>query len=259
MSANRRVVLPVRSLLLRGEPMESQVTMLRVYRELADWYERHSEGARRDRFLVLAMDAAQHAGQAEEAEKLRRHLLQFSPHHLLRPFGSFAEARQATDVKEYLRELRVKYPSEVAQELLKSLRSGAKSPPSAIGPTAPIARPNGSPSEPLKVFNEMETAVPEAGGQRPFPIARAVPLPLQSDLDQTLAPVPRGGRGPVDPVPWLRTKAESPSPKAHGGWFGLILFVVVFMAALAICGFVLVRPIVPGVVDPVKTPVQGQP
>jgi hypothetical protein len=244
---------------LRGEPMESQISMLRIYRELADWYERHNEGARRDRFLVLAMDAAQRAGQAEEAEKLRRHLLHLSPHHMLRPFASFTEARQATDVKEYLRELRVKYPSEVAQELLKSLRSGAKSPPSAVGPTAPIAHPNGNANEPLKVFNETETAVPDAGCQRAFPIARAAPLPLRSDLDQTLAPVPRGSRKPVDPVPWLRTKAEPPSPKAQGGWLGVILFVVVFMAALAICGFVLVRPFVPGVVDPVKTPVQGQP
>jgi hypothetical protein len=247
--------------MLWGEPMESQVTMLRIYRELADWYERHSEGARRDRFLVLAMDAAQRAGQAEEAEKLRRHLLHLSPHHMLRPFASFTEARQATDVKEYVRELRVKYPSEVAQELLQSLRAGAKSPPSAVVPASapPIVHPNGSANEPLKVFNEIEPAAPAAHGQRPLPIARAAPLPLQSDLDQTLAPVPRGGRGPVDPVPWLRTKAEPPSPKAQGGWLGVILFVMVFMAALATCGFVLVRPFVPGLVDPVRTPVQGQP
>jgi hypothetical protein len=239
--------------------MESQVTMLRVYRELADWYERHSEGARRDRFLVLAMDAAQHAGQPEEAEKLRRHLLHLSPHHLLRPFASFAEARQATDVKEYLRELRVKYPSDVAQELLKSLRSGGKSPPSAIGPAHPSTHPNGSASEPLKVFNESETAVPEIGGHRPFPIARSAPVPVRPEVDQARAPAQRGDRGPADPVRGLRAREETSSPTPRGSWLGFVLFVVLFLAGLVVCGFVLARPFVPGVVDPVKIPVQPQP
>ncbi len=246
---------------MRGEPMESQVTMLRVYRELADWYERHGEGARRDRFLVLAMDAAQHAGQTEEAEKLRRHLLQLSPHHLLRPFASFAEARQATDVKEYLRELRVKYPSDVAQDLLKSLQGGAKSQPSAIGPAAPGVHANGNANEPIKLFNDNETLLPQAGAPRPLPIERPAPIPLRPEVDQNRAATPRGGRAPADAVRGLQTRevTPSPEPKPKGSWLGLILFVVLFLAGLVVCGFVLARPFVPGMVDPVKIPVQSRP
>src|SRR5580658_8820900 len=103
--------------------MESTESQVRVYKQLADWYARHGEHSKRDRFLVLAMDAAQRAGRSEDAEKLRRELLQANPHHLLRPFGSFAEASKATDVQTYLADLRKNHSSEVAQALLLSLRA----------------------------------------------------------------------------------------------------------------------------------------
>ena len=75
----------------------TQANSLAVYKELADHYERQKQPAMRDRFLVLAADAAWKAGQHEEAEQLRQRLLQANPHHLLKPYSSFAQALQAPD------------------------------------------------------------------------------------------------------------------------------------------------------------------
>src|SRR5688572_1432363 len=65
---------------------------LSIYRELADHYDRLGQVSMRDRFLMLAADAALAAGQPDEAERLRQRLLATSRHHMLRPYASFAEA-----------------------------------------------------------------------------------------------------------------------------------------------------------------------
>ena len=67
--------------------MHPHENLLRVYRELADWYERQRQPQMRDRFLVLAADAAQTAGRADEAERLRLRLLKVNPHHMLKPYA----------------------------------------------------------------------------------------------------------------------------------------------------------------------------
>ena len=51
--------------------MDPRENLLRVYRELADWYERQRQPQMRDRFLMLAADAALAAGRPDEAERLR--------------------------------------------------------------------------------------------------------------------------------------------------------------------------------------------
>ena len=48
--------------------MDPRENLLRIYRELADWYERQHQPQMRDRFLVLAADAALTAGRPDEAE-----------------------------------------------------------------------------------------------------------------------------------------------------------------------------------------------
>ena len=97
---------------------------LSVYRELADRYDHLGQVSMRDRFLILAADAALEGGRAGEAETLRQRLLQGSRHHMLRPYYSFAEAACAADVQSYLHDLRTNYPLEVAQQLLDSLKEG---------------------------------------------------------------------------------------------------------------------------------------
>src|SRR5437660_8539008 len=102
--------------------MPSVDRVVSVYQELADWHDRRGQTQLRDRFLVLAADTAYAAGRAEEAEELRRVLLQLNPHHLLKSSASFAEARRSTDVQSYLNDLRQSYPPEAAEQLLESLR-----------------------------------------------------------------------------------------------------------------------------------------
>lgn len=92
----------------------------RIYEELADQYDRKGEPRQRDLFLALAADAALAGGRPDEAERLRARLLQFSPHNLLRPFASFAEALASPDIKDYLGDLRRQYPPDQAVRLLTS-------------------------------------------------------------------------------------------------------------------------------------------
>jgi hypothetical protein len=110
---------------------------LSVYRDLADCYDRLGQVSMRDRFLILAADAALEAGQPAEAERLRQRLLQGSRHHMLRPYSSFAEAASGPDVQTYLRDLRLNYPLDVAEQLLDSLQGNAEKP----GAPAPQAQP----------------------------------------------------------------------------------------------------------------------
>jgi len=97
---------------------------IRVYRELAEIYDGQGQAQMRDRFLVLAADTALAAGQAEDAERLRAHLLRLNPHHLLKPYDSFAEAAKSADVENYLSALRRSHPYERTEHLLETLRQG---------------------------------------------------------------------------------------------------------------------------------------
>ena len=77
-----------------------------IYEELADKYDRQGDARQRDLFLVLAADAAFSAGSPDQADRLRLRLLELSPHHLLRPFASFAERFARADIQDYLVNLR---------------------------------------------------------------------------------------------------------------------------------------------------------
>src|SRR5437588_10661186 len=97
----------------------------RVYEDLADWYDRTGQAKLRDCFLVLAADEALARGRPADAERLRNRLLQTNPHHLLKPFPSFAEALESPDVQSYVADLRRTYPPEAAATLLATQRQTA--------------------------------------------------------------------------------------------------------------------------------------
>jgi hypothetical protein len=149
---------------------------LNVYRELADCYDRLGQASMRDRFLILAADAAMEASQPSEAERLRQRLLQGSRHHMLRPYASFAEAVLASDVQTYLRDLRLNYPLEVARQLLESLKESNTPPKAPLHETAPLNEILPAPIPPTMPL--MDTSGPARtgpfGGQRPQ--QRAAPL-----------------------------------------------------------------------------------
>src|SRR5262249_38631798 len=101
---------------------------IRVFTELATLCDRQGQPQVHDRYLVLAADAALGAGRPEEAERLRQRLLQRNPHHLLKPYASFAEAMGAPDVQSYGGALRRSHPFEAAEQLLQTLRKDAGEP-----------------------------------------------------------------------------------------------------------------------------------
>src|SRR5271166_3465154 len=95
-----------------------------IYEELAEFEEQRGENQPRDRFLILAADAALAQGDNDRAELIRGRLLEVNPHHLLKPYPSFADALKAPDVFGYVADLRHSYPPAEAERLLASVQGG---------------------------------------------------------------------------------------------------------------------------------------
>ena len=247
------------------------VATLQVYRELADWYERQGQAAMRDRFLILAAEAAFSAGKPEEAERLRQRLLQGNPHHMLKPFSSFAQALQSTNIQIYIHDLQVNYPAETAENLLRNLRDGV--PPSGLGnstlspvpQTAPLIEirdeptlPLGSTMEPLKVYplrDDSEPTLPPTPPVKPThlnrPAARKPPTVPPERPVPILAPVPRSQSVPARPPhPTAVATPLPPPPLAEaaapaGAWLTLLLFGMTVTAGIALAVYTLARPFLP--------------
>jgi hypothetical protein len=254
--------------------MPTQDDSVQVYKELSDCYERRGEPPMRDRFLVLAADAALRAGRADEADRLRLRLLKLNPHHMLKPYASFTQAMQAPDVQTYVRDLRLNYPPEVANVLLNSLRSATDEPTiqavpgPAPGPHAGDADATvalDEPPETFKVFpEEREPDVTETAAlpaefaelarraaaqpQPKAPVPSARPAPPKSNPRVPAAPLlakkPLAPR--PEPVPTVLAApypvAEEPEGPSFGGWFAAGLFVLVVLAGVLIGGYIFARP-----------------
>ena len=255
--------------------MDSASERLGVYRELADTYDRLSQASMRDRFMILAADAALEAGQPVEAEALRQRLLQASRYHMLRPYNSFAEAIQSPDVQTYLRDLRANYPLEVARQLLATLLpTGAvstapaarQSPPAPlpidpppeiypmIPPTAPLidifgrqaptARPTWQPT--LSAAMEPLEMTPAPPMHRPL----AQPVPGRSQPARP-ASVPQPNRAPAPPaarilpVPPPQRRPPEPAEPTGGSWLTFLLVGIVVGSGVALAVYTLGRPFLP--------------
>jgi hypothetical protein len=247
---------------------------LQVYRELADWYERQGQPAMRDRFLMLAAEAAFSAGKPDEAERLRQRLLQGNPHHMLKPFSSFSQALQSTNIQIYLHDLQVNYPPETSGDLLQKLRGGA-SEPRMVPQTAPLIEvrdeptlPLGGSMESLKVYplrEEPETmassgpAMKAANLDRPEPRKQpaAPPAgnpPVRSSPLNTPAPAahpvlprqPAPARAARPPAAPPRAAALPPEPASPAGaGLSLLLFGMTVTAGIALALYTLARPFLP--------------
>lgn len=263
--------------------MESLAT-LQVYRELADWYERQGQPAMRDRFLILAAEAAFSAGKPDEAERLRLRLLQGNPHHMLKPFSSFSQALQSTNIQIYIHDLQVNYPPENAETLLQNLRGGSES-TANVPQTAPLIEMREEPTLPLgeslKVYPLREEpdaplppppppakptqvnrppqvkpipSPPLAPPQRkpttappvvpPRPSALNVPAPRPQPTIPLAPPPPRPARPAVFPT------APAPRPPSEpaapgGAWLTLLLFGMIVTAGAALAVYTFARPFLP--------------
>ncbi|MGH7226040.1 MAG: hypothetical protein ACRELF_22725, partial [Gemmataceae bacterium] len=245
------------------------------YKELADWYERQGQAAMRDRFLILAAEAAFSAGKPDEAERLRQRLLQGNPHHMLKPFTSFAQALQSTNIQIYIHDLQVNYPAETAEGLLQNLRSGVAPVPSDSGlgdntfgtvpRTAPLIEIRDEPSLPLgasmdslKVYplrDEPEPKLPpkptplnRPSARKPAPAQPIVHPPDRPSTLNTPSPrsqptLPRSLRPATTPAPAPLPPPESAAPP--GVWLSLILFGMTVTAGVALAFYTLARPFLP--------------
>jgi hypothetical protein len=254
--------------------MPSNHRIVRVYRELADWYERQGQASLRDRFLMLAADAAFAAGLKDEAERLRLRLLQLNPHHLLKPFASFAEAVQSGDVQDYLLDLRQNYPHMVAEQLLQSLAEDGvpAEPKTKLPSTVAVLDPSRAPgdqsanaNEPLKVYRVLE-AEDEPALSPPPPPPQPLPVPPQKPSSPPAAarPRPRSAQplssplpvaappSRLRPSPLVPTRREPPPARtpaagepeaATGAWLSTALFVIVLMAGLGLAAYTLLGPL----------------
>jgi hypothetical protein len=222
--------------------MTTKARSLQVYEELATWYDRQGQAKLRDWFLVLAADTAQTLGQADQAERLRQRLLHVNPHHLLRPYQSFAEALQAPDVKGYVADLRRNYPPETAEQLL---RSTAKKKLIVPAPPARVTKSTEDDRE-LKVFRGRELV------EEPLPVAEEIPpMPLPPPPAPIRMPEPvawkkqplPGAVRPViaDPV----DEEEEEGPTGLGFWVSSVLFVVTLVVGMVLLGYSLARPFLP--------------
>jgi hypothetical protein len=245
---------------------------LQVYKELAEWYERQGQAAMRDRFLILAAEAAFSAGKPEEAERLRQRLLQGNPHHMLKPFSSFAQALQSTNIQIYIHDLQANYPPETAEGLLQDLRSGApptqpasglgESTRGAVPQTAPLIEIRDEPTlplgaEPLKVYplqKEPEPTRPPgppvkpAHSNRPSPGKPAAapdrPSALNTPSPRSQPALPRSPHPTVAPVPAPLPPPSEPAAPS-GAWLPLLLFGMTVTAGVALAFYTLAHPFLP--------------
>jgi hypothetical protein len=229
-----------------------------LYRELADLHEQQGQAQLRDRFLVLAADAALAAGKSEDAERIRAVLLQLNPHHLLQPYDSFANAAKTADVQTYLKEQRRRYPPDAAEQLLESLRRDAGDVP-RLPPTLPVmnlgvkapATEAEEEEEPPKVFPlRRDTHKRGLKPPRPQPPARTThtprktalpPLrptgPMATPLAQPIAPrQPMAYRLAPEPAPLVQKPGnEDEAREAPAGqWVATLLFVITLLGGLAL-------------------------
>jgi hypothetical protein len=229
---------------------------IRLYAQLAEEHQKRDRPQERDRFLLLAAEAALSSGRGDVAENFRRTLLARNPNHLLKPYASLAEALQAPDIANYVQELRRTYPPE-------RLQREAKSPPGGTALTSnegreefilPLDYDRTKPKTGVPFqFDAAPLPQMRAGGRsmtnsdRPLPSPRAPqpqgpqPLPLGSGSSGpgvfSLRPEPVPSR-PAVSVPLPRPPLEEPS----GGWMGAFLFFVAFLGAIALFGWVFVKP-----------------
>jgi hypothetical protein len=233
---------------------------VRVYEELANL--EHQQGApqARDRFLMLAADAALAAGLNEEAERFRARLLEHNPHHLLKPFVSLADALKSSEVYGYVVDLREKFPLEEAERLLNSAHTGSREEKSEdIEPSTPPHRPSeGVPAHlpdppPLETYRFLKEPAgadssPASGKELPAATPPLFSTLRESETTPAAAPARRTitvrqdttVTEPIEPSSEFDETEENQA--GMSAWISDALFIVLLLAGLALAGYSLARP-----------------
>jgi hypothetical protein len=247
-----------------------------VYEDLAQCYERQNQAKQRDWFLVLAADAAQAGGRGDEAERLRGRLLHVNPHHMLRPFDSFADSLTSPSIQGYLDDLRRLYPVAAAEQLLEDMRQVAGRSEAGEQTRGAVRKPavetlplglGAVPEEPeVQVFRleampaEPRTAVPPRPASAPlprkaapasFPVApaveRAAPRPVTTPAPRSRAAMPAPAAWTTPPAGSMRSRGpDDEEMDPTSAWVSMILFLLLLLAGLGLVGYVLVWPLLRG-------------
>lgn len=203
-----------------------------LYEQLAEKYHTKGRFPERDRFLILAADAAWNAGQPEEAERFRRRILEVNPNHLLRPYPSFADSLKSADILAYVQQLRRGYPRERALDLMKELDQEPRSQPRTEEDPGAAARSPG-------VFKM--AADPPARLDFGKATSREAAPPRLSQSHTLPTDVGRPKPPPTGPS-WQPSKPAASVEPAAGAIIGTFLFLVVSIAAVATLAYVFVWP-----------------
>jgi hypothetical protein len=250
---------------------ESEVS---VYLSLAEHYDRAGDAALRDRYMVLAADAALTAGRPVEAERLRQRLLRHSRSHLLAPYPSFVQAQSTPDVQLLITELRRSCPPREARRLLETLRQGKPAPPprpqrpasSSPPPTAgdlaveldstwlPEGESKGGADDLLERTGDIDIAAalgeqaPSPPSDRPGPAAPApMPQTRPRPVPAVNHPFPPASARPAPPrIQPLPPPPSTPEPGAvqPHAWVATVLAIVAGAVGLALAAYSLVKPFV---------------
>jgi hypothetical protein len=219
--------------------MPTLAETVNTYRELAEIYESRKEAQMRDRFLVLAADAALTAGRTAEAERLRGVLLQHNPHHLLKPYASLAEALKSADIRNYVAALRRSHPYERAAQLLATL--------SGRDDEGAHLRGNGVsrvPEQPQVIrIHEAQPAAPPAREEKPISPAR----PAIHERPQPAPEVFRLRPEPAMPRHFPPEPASDTDDKDSIGsfWIATLLAVLIGAAGLVLAAHTFLQPWLP--------------
>jgi len=243
-----------------------------LYQQIAEAYHAQGKYQERDRFLVLALDAAQNTAQSSLAEQLRQRLLELNPNHLIKPYNNSAAALQAPNFIAYVSQLRKNFPPAKAQSLLKELGGALPAKPKrtmlaesnyptlATGddheqPTwsqvnvATRPKANAGPSIGILNMDEEQRTVPTNDPLANVPVTHQPPVPFK--LEQPVRKAQEPLRKPeIIPAPRQNVQQKADSPT--GVWMGNLLFIVLFLASIAVLAYVFVLPFYPEVAKMLK-------
>jgi hypothetical protein len=254
--------------------MPSSDPKVRIYEDLAEWEHEHGSPQARDRFLILAADAALAAGSNEEAERFRARLLEYNPHHLLKPYPSLTEALKSSEVHGYIADLRSTYPVDEAQRTLSSVQKGEKPTPAADSSLPPLPPPPPLLDRPVAKMRPAAAQTPAPPEEEEAEAHPAEPEPIDAPHYGSLrppAPVPSAGALPPRELPPLEPEDEPEEEEAeeeeaeeeeaeeeeaeeeeaevggeHGSGVSVFitdtLFVLMLLAGAALLGYTLARP-----------------
>lgn len=241
---------------------------IELYQQIAEAYHAQGKYQERDRFLVLALDAAQSSGQNNTAEQVRQRLLELNPNHLIKPYNNCAVAMQAPNFVAYVTQLRKNFPAAKAQALLQELGGAVPAKPKRTmlaDSTFSSALPEDDPKTPTWSQLQIETKAKGNAGpsigifnvtEEPRlspandPLANVPVSPSQPNVPFKLEqPVRRGPEPARKPeiVPAPRSSSTREADSAAGVWIGNLIFIILFLASIATLGYIFVLPFYPEV------------